>query len=641
LAAFKFLGCSQDKASGGLISPQGKALTPEETASWLKPHDCLKEPLHSATQMTLLANGYRFDDGSGRILTPVSKAPVTRIEVAALAYQIGLNRRHSTLLAMQTVLKDQDPGKPLSAESETRLKAIAESNHDILPAEITDILASAGTARALALKQTVEDSFVDSTRFFDGQKTVLDRAYAAVPGLRIPALQAKTPYFDDPEKRLGAALAEDAAELLKANPVGREILDRLRDGSGKPRLPAMLVLRLGSGDGKEYDRAGAVCIPGDPGSVIISYGTAVAATRQALKEALAASGNKVSDQDRKTFDAGLDQPSRLAGLLLDMPELRRFVLSKLEGTLAHELTHAWQFRRDRSSVETSLGNLPGVILIENEHEAARVQLRYLHEELKTGRSKDLRTFDLDSYQLLLTDYDRWRDDISRNYLSMFPASAASYKTVAGLQAERSGALKRLLASRLMQEGVLGVLDRSLSLLGLDRGSEALGSDETEHAKRTRAFLSETYPSIRTEGGHLLAQRHRSAGRPDLAFRVLSQLEAASKEAFPELPALADEAWRVAETPSRTIPLPERINVLQELRAYHSRHGRPVSPEFEGTLRADYTLWAVEQFAAAKKAATPSERERLLDYAKSFADAAKSEVVAEAIETFRKTKGAAR
>ncbi|MFA6318325.1 MAG: hypothetical protein WC943_13025 [Elusimicrobiota bacterium] len=626
MAAFKFLGYSQDKASGGLISPQGKALTPEETASWVEPHDCDREPLHSTTRMVLLANGYRIDDIRGDILTPNSKTPMTRIEIAALVSQIEKSRRHDALLAMQSVLETQSPGQPLSVEAQARLKAIAESSRDVLPPEISDILAAPSKAASIGLKQTVSDRYMESARFFDGEKSGLERLQAAAPGLRVPELRERTAYFDDHEKRLGAALSKDVMELFSANPVGRELLDGLKDRSGQVRLPAILLLRLGSGDGKEYDRAGAVYVGGDPGAVIFDSRNAARVLGKRWDNA----------KDSTALETVMGHSEGLDLLFSGNAALRKDLLSELEVTLAHELTHAVQFRRDRAETESSFDNLPGIILLEDEHEAFLNQSRYLHEKLKSGKAGELPPGDIDVYRRFLVDFDLCREHISQRYMALFPAKAGGFKTVAELQAARAGGIKRLMA-----ESFLGFMERSLSLLGLDRGTEALEDDETEHKKRINSFLSGTYPSMRAEGSRLLAQRHRSAGRPDLAFLTLSQFEAASKEPSPELQTLADEAWRVSGMPSQAVPLPDQINVLQELRAYHARHGRPVSPEFEGSLKAAYVQWAVEQFAAAKKAATPSERERLLDYAKSFADAAKSEVVAEAIEAFRKTKGASR
>lgn len=141
----------------------------------------------------------------------------------------------------------------------------------------------------------------------------------------------------------GEAFSTETVAVLSANPVGRAILDGLRDRGGVLRMPTFYVSK-------------------QDGSL---------AAHTSLLDAV------YIDQDQITAEGWTVEQ------FLKDPALQRAFVVKFQSTLAHELTHAVQGRR---SPFVKAYWLPAM---EHEYEAFVNELFYNHERLKLDPSIDL------------------------------------------------------------------------------------------------------------------------------------------------------------------------------------------------------------------------------------------------------------
>ncbi len=141
----------------------------------------------------------------------------------------------------------------------------------------------------------------------------------------------------------GEALSDETVKVLSANPVGRRILDQLRDRGGVLRMPTFYVSKQDGSLAAHTALLDAVYIGADE---VTAMGWTV---EQFLKD----------------------------------PALQREFVRKFQSTLAHELTHAGQGRR--SPLQSDYFR-PAM---EHEYEAFVNELLYNHERLKADPTADI------------------------------------------------------------------------------------------------------------------------------------------------------------------------------------------------------------------------------------------------------------
>jgi len=147
----------------------------------------------------------------------------------------------------------------------------------------------------------------------------------------------------------GAVMPQETVRVLSANPVGREILGRLRDRGGVLRMPAFFL--RSSGD--------------DPMIEIVAQHEGFTDGVYVGMGALKAHGWSVEE-------------------FLRRPDWQRQVVVESQVTLAHELTHAGQARRPWHEAETwKMGAM------EREYEAYAMQSLYVHAMLKADPRADV------------------------------------------------------------------------------------------------------------------------------------------------------------------------------------------------------------------------------------------------------------
>lgn len=168
----------------------------------------------------------------------------------------------------------------------------------------------------------------------------------------------------------GSAMADETMKVLSANPVGRQVLDRLRDRGGVVRLPPFFVSNQPDSYAQHFNVYGSVVLAT---SEITGHGWTV---EQFLAD----------------------------------PALQRQLVRDMASTIAHELTH-----EDQGRITPLRKEFWAQYAMEDEYEAFLVQHAYVHAELAANPGVDLRDVDLTRYRAALDDVDGFLKGMDRYY----------------------------------------------------------------------------------------------------------------------------------------------------------------------------------------------------------------------------------
>ncbi|MBI3298406.1 MAG: hypothetical protein HYZ75_09605, partial [Elusimicrobia bacterium] len=193
-----------------------------------------------------------------------------------------------------------------------------------------------------------------------------------VPYVASQPLQARLGAVVSPELKIHAmpqAFTDEVRLLMEANPVGRDVLEGLRDRGGVVRIPAMLMMVEDEGVGAHY---------------------------QAMLDHVSIPFDSVKDH-------GWTMEEFMAS-----PDKQRQLAREYRATLSHELRHAMQYRRSILS--------PGVILgraIEFEWEAYLTDHDFVHAELLADPQADIGS-EVWGYEAFLDSFDGRLKDIENS-----------------------------------------------------------------------------------------------------------------------------------------------------------------------------------------------------------------------------------
>lgn len=174
--------------------------------------------------------------------------------------------------------------------------------------------------------------------------------------------RTEAPYFARVRAVKGDAFTEETVRILSENPVGRRVLDQLRDRGGVLRLPAIFVAD-------------------NPGNIMASH-------------APLTNGVYIDESQITALGFTMEQ-------FVNDPDVQRQVAARVHTTMLHELTHALQDRRsplDREYYQQSM---------QREYEAYVNELFYIHERLKADPSTELSDDDETSYLESLSSLDSY------------------------------------------------------------------------------------------------------------------------------------------------------------------------------------------------------------------------------------------
>lgn len=611
-AYWELIGYRFDDAAGRVLRPDGAVLTEAALAEEHRPFDASFERLEASLWMAFTLSGYRLDEATCRLMGPDGQ-PLNAFSMKVWAAMAARQQSHAALEALLAKLRGLDPAAPVPPEVRAAMLELAKAGTR-LPPEIKSLVERNSTTVA-ELRAPAAASYADSTRYFDGQRTLADTALAVVPA-KEPAPASRRKEIADPaERALGRTLgAAFNAELAKTAP-GRELLAKFRGPKGDD-VPDVMVLKLTQSPNDPH-APGAVYDPSSDRMIINHWEIARVLHRRLPADKLARIGPRLNDA------------KELSKLLAEDPSLLPLVVDDNDVMYFHELLHAEQARRNRVDDELMRGNLPGANPLSKEHEAHREHCRYL---LSKGAAAAARSGWHDYCLGMLRDPDAFKDGVTSRYLSTF-AGSATLPDVRARQEERRDASRTL-----ERTGLLGNwIGQKLKQFGFLQGDAALAAFGADAERREREFLA-ALPGLRREAAAGLIAHYEGQGRPGAAFVFAASMPADALEGGEgAVDALAGRATAWLKRDRSKEGLHERLAVSDALRARLKARGNPVPAALHEAYERDAAMMAEGYLAEALKAATPlkplpgpmgrifkklelDERKRLLDRAEDWAKA---------------------
>ncbi len=448
----------------------------------------------------LTGKGWRFE-ADGRALNPKTKAPVSKPVLEKTVLDLRQDARRAALEAVNMLT---DPKRAPELGDKERLAALVQD----LPPGLAAALLNPKSDMAAVRKMAVAE--LDTVAaYFDGGRTLADRREAAQPvAAGTPGPRAGLPYFTATEQSVGNKLRAAAHSEIGRDPFGRSVLARL-DVGGKPSLPPIVIEELGGQVVAQYDfRRGAIAL--DRESVLGSVlSTVPPAHRSALRAVL---------EDRAALMTYLDKnPAALNAVIRDG-----------DVVLVHELTHAWQDRRDPIFREIARGNLPDAQPLEYEEEAYKTKNLYLHSKLKNDPGSVNRDEELKDYTMMMHGREAWTQELYLRLGDASPARAIPAKSIHDSEVARlERARRRPVTTHEEQEA------KALDLKALTQAEKELVELQNAHPARIKILNEETSKAKRETykilGGYYLGQALAAQRETDRSA-LLAQAERYAKAA---------------------------------------------------------------------------------------------------------------
>jgi hypothetical protein len=590
LAEWLAAGYSVDRSSSHLLSPGGRPVAAAEVARLSAPFDAAVDTMTNGSWSALIFQGYRLQDADCRLLDPEKRTPVTRIEILELERMVGGQHGTTAVEELAAGLRGADPRRPVPASVRARM-ADLEARGEVLPDALKRALADPGLT-AGEVGGLAQERYARAMRAWDASrdfKSVAEGALPPVAGYNVPAPRAGR--IETWEKTIGDGFSSDIQELFSRTAAGRELLARFRDPKGRPDLPKVTVLKMSQRPGDAGYGGAAAVYDETSRTVVLSHWYVVGQVLAAAKP----------DQREKLGEALADSRG-LAQYLRTHPAERAAVADRVDVVVFHELTHAWQLRRQALAVEMTRGNAPSGIVIAREEEAFFAMDAYLHQKLMNDPAAALRNDEFPEYLGMISDPEKYRDRIAGLYQRQF-AGSSDFPTLERIQAERKTVLGVPAGS-----GVAAWTRAALERLGLARGDAALKQARDDQAATERAYLAAA-PRMQAEAASRLPDAFVKAGRPDYGLKVLAAVPSSARGPVDRRPALAAETEAMLARPAATLTLDERLEAFGLLSAELQRERKGWSAATEAAYRRDVFS---EAERLADSAAAESDRARRAD-----------------------------
>lgn len=430
--------------------------------------------------------GWRLEE-DGRALDPKTKAPATKAELDKAVLDLRHGARRAALEAVNMIL---DPKREPEITDGARLAKLAQDLPPGLAKAMLDPKSDLAKTRAMAVAEL--DTVAS---YFDGSRTMAQRQAAAQPvSAGTPGPRANHPYHTPQENSVGDKLRASAAAEISRDPYGRKVLARLEGPNGQPNLPPILIEEQTGDVVAQYDyRRGAIVLDRD--SVLASVtGTVPPRQAAALRASLAA-------------------PAALLAYLDAHPEAVSAMAKDHDVLFVHELTHAWQDRRDPIFREMARGNLPEVQPLEYEEEAYKTKNLYIASKLKNDPASVKLDGELKDYALMAHGREGWMFSLHLLLKDSSPARAMPAQSIHQFQMDRlRRTQKRAVSTSEDQQA------KALDLQALTRGGRLVARLESEHKRRMSALDTEidrTAPdSSKLLGSYYLLQALSAARSTD-------------------------------------------------------------------------------------------------------------------------------
>ena len=580
LPYWKLIGYKAD-ASGHLIGPDGQTAGSALMAWMNEPEDFSHVRVPESDWMGLLMAGFRLDEQACTLKGPQGTLSRFSFQIEREFYRRANEK--GALEHLQAGLADLDPKAPIPSSVIDGAKALAQAGVH-LPPNVAKLLADP-SAHVGALAASVDAAYADSTHFFDGERKWGDLAKGALPPVLGVTAKRPTPVVMEPEEqRLGRIFATDLEKKFSLTPEGRELLDHFRGKDGKVNFPPILFL-------KENQRSDDRSMPGATfdfvnGAMVLNHWQAMYIVLASLPPA---------ERERRASE--LTDPKNLRHYLEAHPEAREALVDEFDSGFYHEFIHAWQSQRSSYDIEMVRGNAPANNPLVKEYEAYREQCRYEFSLAFRNPSVIEKRSYLIGYCLpMLKDYDKFRDGISRMYLSTF-AGTSELSDIVKIQRQRESMAQRLMGDGLYQKAL-----QTFKLAGMFHGDEALRDLQLDSAQREQKFIRERLPPLRERALQELPSAYCELGRPDLALLILNSLPSEQHGLAHARRVWADESEFPLLHPYPQFTLPGRIAVLQALSEYYAARKesspKPVADAYWRDVRA-YVKSLFDQGQAAK------------------------------------------
>ena len=238
--ALGLLGYKVDSRSGR-VSSNGKPLTAREFVA-------LNYPYHESNgklpEKLIGPSKYRRGEHNGKpaVFRVGFPQPITTIQARML---IKTAENNDLLIGrMGVFLKGKSPDRLLNKSELDELRTLAAKEKGALPPAIQKALMGGKSVRVSDLRRTVESAAVESTRFWDGNKTVgeLERL-AGEPTITLARQRQQGRKAYKADLGLHELLKKDLTDVFSKSSVAGEVLDQFLV-KGELKLPTLLVREI-------------------------------------------------------------------------------------------------------------------------------------------------------------------------------------------------------------------------------------------------------------------------------------------------------------------------------------------------------------------------------------------------------------
>lgn len=438
--------------------------------------DWRRDGIDEQVKTALTGQGWRLEN-DGRVLGPMTKAPVAKAVLEKAVLDLREKKRAALPAHLPPALAVAIPG---SESGLNKVKALADADMSRVAS------------------------------YFDGGRTMTSRE-AAVPPISAgtPGPSVDLPYFTPREQLVGEKILAAAEAAISRDPFGKAVLARLKGKNGMPELPPILIEDQNGPAIAQYDiRRKAIVLDRE---VVLASVVATVPPRQA-------SALRASLSTRAALLAHLEAHSEAVSA----------VVKDNDVVIVHELTHAWQDRRDTIFREIARGNLPNVQPLEYEEEAYKTKNMYLHSKLQHDPASVKMDAELSDYIAMMQDPVFWKKELFKGLNASSPSRALPFQSIQDIQAGRvSRTQGRTVVTSDEQQA------KALDLRALGRGQTALAALVTTHDSRMsqiNAKIDQGGPdSDKALGSYYLVQARTAARSSDRSF-LLDQAEQYAKAA---------------------------------------------------------------------------------------------------------------
>lgn len=474
-------------------APQAKAEGAESIQA-----DWRRDEVDERMKAALTSQGWHLED-DGRSLDPKTKAPATKavLDKAVLDLRQGAQRA-----ALETVNLMLASGKPLSSQDKEK---IATLSADLPPSLVAAILDPKSDMNQV--KRMAGADLARVASYFDGGRTLADREAASQPvSAGTPGPRVDLPYYTSLEESVGEKIRAAAAAEIGRNPFGKTVLPRLNT-NGKPDLPPIII-------------------EDQNGSVVAQYDIRRRAIVLDREGVLASVVGTVPPRQASALRASLTTHAALMAYLEAHPEAVSAVVKDNDVVIVHELTHAWQDRRDPIFREMVRGNLPDTTPFEYEEEAYKTKNLYLHSKLKNDPASVKMDRELADYTTMMRNRGSWKNTLFKDLNDGSPSRTLPLQSIQDIQSARIAGTKGRSAATSDDQRA-----KALDLSAMGRGQKELAALKAAHDSRSVPLNGEIdmagLDSDKVLGSYYLVQA-RSATRSTDRSALLDMAESRAK-----------------------------------------------------------------------------------------------------------------